>query len=198
MHGTVKTYNLRQAAHKWGDNHNCRVTRPRERERERGSRPTAGSPSRDSSPGRRAPRTSGLPFRRARGLWEIGTPLLECTQNPTCPKSQHMGSDLKGAWSNFLPNLGEPPRGTGGLLVGTQMLVAAIWGNLFDHKDAGADKHHLGVPPTPRLPSALSPPADWHQLCSCIPGLACQHTESSWPCHHRRPMQPTEEAPYTV
>ena len=109
-----------------------------------------------------------------------------------------MGSDLKGAWSNFLPNLGEPPRGTGGLLVGTQMLVAAIWGNLFDHKDAGADKHHLGVPPTPRLPSALSPPADWHQLCSCIPGLACQHNESSWPCHHRRPMQPTEEAPYTV
>lgn len=34
MHGTVKTYNLRQAAHKWGDNHNCRVTLPRERERE--------------------------------------------------------------------------------------------------------------------------------------------------------------------
>lgn len=33
MHGTVKTYNLRQAAHKWGDNHNCRVTLPRERER---------------------------------------------------------------------------------------------------------------------------------------------------------------------
>ena len=20
-----------------------------------------------------------------------------------------------------------------------------------------------------------------------IPGLACQHTKSSWPCHHRRP-----------
>lgn len=78
------------------------------------------------------------------------------------------------------------------------MLGAAIWGNLSDHKDTGAGISPILSPPTPRLPSALSPPADWHQLCSGIPGLACQHTESSWPCHHRRLMQPTEEAPYTV
>lgn len=30
-------------------------------------------------------------------------------------------------------------------LLDTQMLVAAIWGSLFYHKDTGAGKHHFGV-----------------------------------------------------
>ena len=110
MHSTVKTYNLRQAAHKWEDNHNCRIILPKEREIQD---PQQVPQSRDPLPGRQAPRTSGsdLPFRRARRLWEIETPLLECTQNLTCSESRHMGSDLKGAWSNFLANLGELPEG---------------------------------------------------------------------------------------
>lgn len=104
-----QTYNLRQAAHKWGDNHTCRVILPRER----GSRPTAGL-SRPEILTRETEPPEHLVFLSGElRLWEIGTPLLECTQNPTCPKSQHMGSDLKGGWSNFLANLGEPPRGTG-------------------------------------------------------------------------------------
>lgn len=51
--------------------------------------------------------------------------------------------------TNFLI-LEKPPRGgVGGgplgLPLGTQMLVAAIYGDLFYHKDICAGKHHFGV-----------------------------------------------------
>ena len=61
--------------------------------------------------------------------------------------------------------------------MGTQMLGVAIWGNLFDHKDTGAEKHHFGVPPLATistLPTSRLAPA----LLMHIPGLACQHTGS--------------------
>ena len=185
MHSIVKTYSLRQAAHEWEDNHNCRIISPSQRETFR--TPQQVPQSKDPSPGRQAPRTpaSGLPFRRVRGLWEMETPRLECTQTLTCSESRHMGSGLKGAWSNFLANLGEPPRGEGGNW--DSQRGHRCWGQSFGGTYFTTRTLMLRstISESPLwIPSALYPPAGWHQ-----------HTENSWPCHYRRAMQPTEEAP---
>ena len=96
-----------------------------------------------------ARKTTGLSFRRARGLEEIETPLLKGAHN-----SSHVSGPKEEAiiWDELgsaLPvDLGKASQGGRRqleLTQGTQTLPAAILGSLFYHRDTGTCKYHFGI-----------------------------------------------------
>ena len=196
MHSIVKTYSLRQAAHEWEDNHNCRIISPSQRETFK--TPQQVPQSRDPSPGRQAPRTpaSGLPFRRGRGRLHASS----------AHKLSHAPSP--GIWGVIWKEPGQIslliweslPEGqeATGTPSGDTDAGGSHLGELIHHEDAGAEKHHFRVPPLATistLPTSRLAPA----LLMHRPGLACQHTESSWPCHHTEgPCSLRRRHPYTM
>ena len=111
-----------------------------------------------------ARKTTGLSFRRARGLEEIETPLLKGAH-----KSSHVSGPKEEAiiWDELgsaLPvDLGKASQGGRRqleLTQGTQTLAAAILGSLFYHRDTGTCKYHFGIL---LAYSHWDLPACWHQ-----------------------------------
>ena len=88
-----------------------------------------------------------LLFRRIRGVWEMETPLLKDSHNSlTHSKTEGRCDNLGGGWVRPTGWSWTPSwRDRRWLELGTETMVAAIWGSLFCHKNTNAGKCNFGI-----------------------------------------------------
>ena len=141
--------------HKWEDNYNCRGST----QGARGPSPTLGSPAQGSCTRKTSPQNIwlwspvGLTFRRARGLWEIETPLLKGahrTSHAPGPRAEAVIFFLKLYWS----------------------IIALQWCVTFCFITKWISYAYTYIPISPpsciSLPPSLSHPSRWSQSTKLI------------------------------